>query len=368
MTTPDDFDPYLNWLGITPHERPIDHYRLLGVERFEPNVNAIAHAAEHRMMSVRQYQTGPRGHHTQQILNELTAAKLCLLDANTKSTYDAVLQGQLSAAPVPPPADPPPVAAPMATPVAVAAPPPVAKPVAEVVVPERHDSASNELEKPDPFYAQSWFPIATVVCIVLIAGVVWGIGVGMSMANRKPPTKDDPVATATDDTADNDNAAGTDDNEKDPQSNDTEPNDTEPNTNEVVIQQEGTGGFNFPPLTATLQGNVILDTQSDRGGLAGWSTPEDLVAWKFNVIRVGFFKVEINYFADEVAAGAKFQLQLGKQQKTFAIRDSGDPGRLVTDELFLFVQRKGQHEFRLQCVEFPENGSFVLDSIKFIPK
>ena len=35
------FDPYYQWLGIPPKDQPPDHYRLLALERFEPNLDVI---------------------------------------------------------------------------------------------------------------------------------------------------------------------------------------------------------------------------------------------------------------------------------------------------------------------------------------
>ena len=40
------FDPYHRWLGIRPEEQPADHYRLLGLARFEDDVEVIRDAAE----------------------------------------------------------------------------------------------------------------------------------------------------------------------------------------------------------------------------------------------------------------------------------------------------------------------------------
>ena len=40
-----DFDPYWQWLGIAPHEQPADHYRLLGLPRYENDPAKIAAAA-----------------------------------------------------------------------------------------------------------------------------------------------------------------------------------------------------------------------------------------------------------------------------------------------------------------------------------
>ena len=122
-----EFDPYQQWLGIAPHERPADHYRLLGLPRFETDVERIARAADERMALVRSYQTGPRGSHTQRILNEISAARVCLLDRATKAAYDSALHQMLAqlaarqtAAPptaaiapaIAPPPVPPPLAAP----------------------------------------------------------------------------------------------------------------------------------------------------------------------------------------------------------------------------------------------------------------
>ena len=41
MTDPGhEFDPYHQWLGIAPSDQPPNHYRLLGLQLFEPNADA----------------------------------------------------------------------------------------------------------------------------------------------------------------------------------------------------------------------------------------------------------------------------------------------------------------------------------------
>ena len=94
----DTFDPYQQWLGISPQERPANHYRLLGIETFESDPAVIAAAADRRMQAIRRHQTGPRGAATQQILNELSAAKVCLLDTAARAAYDEMLRGLAAAA------------------------------------------------------------------------------------------------------------------------------------------------------------------------------------------------------------------------------------------------------------------------------
>jgi hypothetical protein len=94
----DDFDPYLQWLGIRDPQRPPNFYRLLGVELFEQDPIVLTHAADRQMAHVRIFQTGQHALQSQQILNELAAAKLCLLNAQRKAEYDAWLRAELAAA------------------------------------------------------------------------------------------------------------------------------------------------------------------------------------------------------------------------------------------------------------------------------
>jgi len=92
----ESFDPYYTWLGIPPQQQPPNHYRLLGIELFESNPDVIESAADQRMAHLRSFQTGKHGHLTQKLLNEVAAAKICLLDAKKKAEHDATLQEKLA--------------------------------------------------------------------------------------------------------------------------------------------------------------------------------------------------------------------------------------------------------------------------------
>ena len=88
------FDPYHRWLGIPPKDQPANHYRLLGIDLFESDVEVIRDAAERQIAHVRSYQLGDYVEHSQRILNELAAAKGCLVDPHKKATYDASLKNR----------------------------------------------------------------------------------------------------------------------------------------------------------------------------------------------------------------------------------------------------------------------------------
>jgi hypothetical protein len=94
-----DFDHYHTWLGISPRDQPPHHYRLLGVDLLEGDADVIEHAADQRMAHVRSFQSGPRADQAQQLLHELTRAKLVLLDPQRKSEYDQQFAAQADSPP-----------------------------------------------------------------------------------------------------------------------------------------------------------------------------------------------------------------------------------------------------------------------------
>jgi hypothetical protein len=116
----DTFNGYHVWLGIPPHEQPPNHYRLLGITVFETDLDVIDHAADRQMAHVRTFQSGRNSTLSQQILNELSGARLCLLSPQRKTAYDEQLRTKLAGAP-------------RATPVPMAKPLPMAQPVASTI-------------------------------------------------------------------------------------------------------------------------------------------------------------------------------------------------------------------------------------------
>lgn len=114
-----DFDPYLKWLGIRDSERPINHYRLLGLALFERDADVISAAADRQMAHVRTYQNGPNGELSQRLMNELASARRCLLVEATKQAYDQALRQQLDSGNMPPVATPMASSPPTADPIPV---------------------------------------------------------------------------------------------------------------------------------------------------------------------------------------------------------------------------------------------------------
>jgi hypothetical protein len=99
---PESFDPYHRWLGIPLEEQPPHHYRLLGIALFEDQPEVIEHAADRQMAHLRTFQVGPHAGLSQKLLNEVAAAKICLLKGKKKAAYDNFLRDRLTGSKPPP--------------------------------------------------------------------------------------------------------------------------------------------------------------------------------------------------------------------------------------------------------------------------
>src|SRR5208282_1994 len=92
------FDPYHKWLGISPKDQPPHYYRLLAIDLFESDAEVISAAADKQMAFIRSFQTGKNSQFSQKILNEIAAARVCLLNAAKKAEYDLTLRARIAAA------------------------------------------------------------------------------------------------------------------------------------------------------------------------------------------------------------------------------------------------------------------------------
>ncbi len=128
------FDPYYRWLGIPPKEQPPNHYRLFGIELFESNRDVIDSVASRHMSYLQEITDGPHVREAQRLLNELAAARRCLLDPEKKAAYDAELKTKLAADSKPP----------------------------KVASPPRRQRAEKPSHSPPPKMSQEASPICTV--------------------------------------------------------------------------------------------------------------------------------------------------------------------------------------------------------------
>jgi hypothetical protein len=330
MSPPNDtFDPYREWLGIEPHEQPADHYRLLGLARFEADGAKIAAVADERMARVRSFQVGPRGRFTQRLLNELSTAKVCLLTPVTKAAYDAALSRALSATLQPRQVRPP---APPVTP------PPIA--TADSV------NAPSTYVEPEP--AAPWLRIILAITaatlVVLVAALSWGVWQKGWRSHHQPAVNIPALQ---------------------PVSPEAEP---EPPGDEPTIQiQEGSGEVTLAAATALLAGGTELRYIGTSESIGNWTAKDAAAHWRFRLIQPGFFQVELKYAAAAEAAGTEVELMVGKERKTSQLRPSGGLEKFITDTVTVAIPNGGEHTFAIALTE-PLAGDWLLvESVRLIP-
>ena len=100
----DSFDPYFKWLGIPPEQQPPNHYQLLGIPELVDDAEVISNAADRQMAHLRSLQSGDQAALSQRLLNEIAAAKRCLLDPERKAAYDTERQQPVAPPGITPPA------------------------------------------------------------------------------------------------------------------------------------------------------------------------------------------------------------------------------------------------------------------------
>jgi hypothetical protein len=132
----EQFDPYHKWLGIPPKDQPPNHYRLLGVEKFETDREVIDGAANRLMAYLQDLSIGESAAPAQRILNQISAVRLVLLNPAKKDAYDRQLQAE---------------SVPMARPVSPRTPPPMAPPAAPLAATPPTAPAQPTAVAADPF-------------------------------------------------------------------------------------------------------------------------------------------------------------------------------------------------------------------------
>lgn len=86
-----EIDVYRDWLDIQETARPLNHYQLLRLKPFEDDAATI-HTHYRKMNAhVRKFAAGEHAERSQEVLNELAKAMLCLTDSRRKQEYDSTL-------------------------------------------------------------------------------------------------------------------------------------------------------------------------------------------------------------------------------------------------------------------------------------
>jgi len=330
------FDPYCEWLGIEPHDQPADFYRLLGVARFEADLLRIAQAADERMTYVRSFQTGPRGPATQKLLNELAAARVCLLDPRSKVEYDAALAQQLDewaaerrARTTPP-----------ALPQQAAAFPPCGNLVPALVT--RRPASENQREPKVGRRDAMILALSGTLAITIGAGG-WFLG---RLSRTDHPTQ---AARGSQWTGASREEAVVD------------------LTRPSAVTANSRGELVFALGAARLTGKVGLQILEGEELLTGWDSPDDGAAWQFHAAKPGFFRLELMYSTGGDVEDAELEVIIDERARACSLRPSGGRDRFLTDTYIFVVPHTGQHLLTIRPRTRTGSPWLVVKSVRFIP-
>lgn len=84
-------DVYRDWLKISATNRPLNFYQILKLKPFEDNTAVIRDHYRKLNAYIRKFATGDYIDESQELLNELAKAMLCLTDKERKAEYDESL-------------------------------------------------------------------------------------------------------------------------------------------------------------------------------------------------------------------------------------------------------------------------------------
>lgn len=353
----DDFDPYLEWFGIEPDEHPVDFYRLVGAERFEEDLELLDSAVQSHMERLHALQSGPRGRHTQEILNELAQAKLIFSDVDRKRIYDDDLEISNQDDLVLP------------------------SQVADV-----SDSAKSEDESEDLV-----IPTAATDCVTPRLAIARDADQPVAQRAYKPRTKGNNkplvvfmglglvvgVSVLIWSTMSLTGDSSEEESEKESQNqvamtekteSNSEDTDVADEVSEALARQEGNGEVTFVLALAKRSKGVALTTVDSKDRLTGWSKQGDTIVLDFHIAKPGAFTLLIEYEVPEDAAGGEMQLKLNDgNPRTFSLRKDIIEGQIYTDEISVFITSNGKQQFRLAVAVCHGEALMDMVSLKLIP-
>ena len=329
-----DFDPYQEWLDIDPALVPPNFYDLLGLNRFESDAQKIQDAFEDRLASVRTRQTGPRGKYTQDLLNEIARARICLLNEKTKSEYDDSLRSGIPK---------PPIA--------------IEQFVADAIPPIQEHSLQISLQTEDsgdtsPKELGSTDSKAKKLSVIYVSGciglliVIWA---GLKFFGKNGQTQPE-TQTRSEKTG------------------------TKQSPTITNIKEENKGllpgtnnSFSLGPSNATLDGDNPVVIQTAQGDfLDQWTSDQDSVQWEIWIKQRGYYEAIVKYNATGNDSLSRLVLKQGKLfPKKIKMRTAEEQDVVFEEEFVLLFREPGSHV--LEFSTEGDAGDFRLHSIMLRP-
>jgi hypothetical protein len=132
--------------------------------------------------------------------------------------------------------------------------------------------------------------------------------------------------------------------------------------------QEGSRDVNLTPVTAALSGQVRLKPIGGEEVLEQWRQPGDQAAWKFKLLKPGFFQLELTYAALDEAGETKMTAYVNETKlQTFLLTPTGALDKWATRRHTVAVISSGHHVFVLRLDDPVDPGCLVVKRVRLSP-
>lgn len=336
MASETEFNPYIDWLEIDPALCPPNYYDLLGIAPFESNRQVIEEAFEQRLALIRTFQTGPRGALTQDIINEVMRARLCLLDTTNKQKYDHGLRtNNLPHVTSDHPADD------------LSGAPPIVNGDSPFI----HVDSGNETGKQDGTNSARKIPVLYMAACVAAVAIIWGL-VSWSRSGSATELKNRQTA---------------DEDREKPIKPENSPKIVNPVEIDKGILPGANNSFILSAENADTSDSTakVLDT-SDGTLLGNWKPTQTKVTWSIWINTPGYYEAMVSYNA--TTNGDYSRVVVGTDEsfsKSTKMRRAEKLDTFFEEEFIVLFRKAGGHTVTISVEGEP--GDFRLKEIILRP-
>jgi hypothetical protein len=101
--------------------------------------------------------------------------------------------------------------------------------------------------------------------------------------------------------------------------------------------------------------------------LMNWTSPDDVIRWRFRLLEPEPFELQIQYVSQAKSAGGQIEFQVQDQKATFPIRTAVKPGDPVADAAPLTISSGGEQVLTLRGIEKQGDEFCILQSVRIVP-
>ena len=144
----------------------------------------------------------------------------------------------------------------------------------------------------------------------------------------------------------------------------------EPNVVFPAVQQAANGKIQLRAVDALIIATAAkLEGKGDEMNVGFWTNPKDTVTWEFEVRKPGALSVNVTYACEKGSEGTRYAVQVGDQQVSDEVKDTGSWSKYTTDEIgTLRLDKPGRYTLSVLPKGKPKFAVMNLRAVTLSPK